>query len=114
MLSQGLSHIILNASNYDDYGNALKFYQAIGFGAITDKPTQSEYVENEEEKRIAWLELSAEAEVTTDMIIKLVLNPSSLASRKFSADIDLSLEETAIVFATNDIKVSFKNNRSNR
>jgi hypothetical protein len=103
MLCQGLSHVIFNASNHDDYENTLKFYQSIGFKPVTDNPNQSE----SEEERTAWLKLAAGTKATTDVIIKLVLNASALAQHKPSVDIDWSLEESAIVFITEDIKVSF-------
>jgi hypothetical protein len=102
MLSQGLSHVVFNASNFDDYKNTLRFYQAIGFKPVTDKPNNESY-----EERTAWLKLASGAQATADIIIKLVLNASALAQHKPSADVDWSLEESAIVFNTNDIKVSF-------
>ncbi|KAI8991418.1 6-phosphofructokinase [Mycotypha africana] len=101
MLSQGLSYVIFNASNVDDFENTLKFYQVLGYKAITDKTE-----ENQTEQRTAWLKLTSEGKKATDSSIKLVLNCSAIAQEKPASDVDWSLEESALVLAVKDVEAA--------
>lgn len=102
MLSQGLSYVIFNASNCEDFEKTLKFYQTLGFKTIADKSHKSH-----SEERIAWLKLKSADECASEITIKLVLNASAVAQRKPSSDVDWALEESAIVLAVKDLDVSF-------
>lgn len=97
MLSQGLSHIIFNASNHEDFQLAIKFYTSLGFKDITAKEQQKESV--------VWLKLSSESQA--DVIIKLVFNISAIPQHKPAGDVDWALEEASIAFSINDIDVSY-------
>lgn len=99
MLSQGLSHIIFNASSCGDFDSTIKFYEALGFKTVSNKSESAE-------ERIAWLKLNSEAESTTEATIKLVLSPSAIAQRKPAGDVDWSLEENSFALAIKDVKVS--------
>lgn len=102
MSAQGLSHIILNASNTTDYENTLKFYHALGFEQVVDKSENT----NQPESRAAWLKLSAGTDYASDATIKLVLNALAKSQPKPSKDLDWSAQENAIVLAVKDINVS--------
>lgn len=102
MLSQGLSYVIFNASNCEDFEKTLKFYQTLGFKTIADKSHKSH-----SEERTAWLKLKSADECASEITIKLVLNASAVAQRKPSSDVDWALEESAIVLAVKDLDVSF-------
>lgn len=98
MLSQGLSHVIFNASYEVAFDSSLRFYEALGFKVVSNK------VETSEEK-VAWLKLSSATEGTTESTIKVVLNASAIPQRKPAGDIDWSLEENSMAFAINNIQV---------
>lgn len=93
MLSQGLSHIIFNASNKEDFERTLIFYKSLGFKSLTDKP--------EEDTRVAWLKLAS------TVSIKVILAISAIPQRKPAGDTDWTLEENALAFGINNIDVSF-------
>lgn len=101
MLSQGLSYVIFNASNCEDFEKTLKFYQTLGFKNVADKSHESQ-----SEERTAWLKLSSADECASEITIKLILNASAVAQRKPASDVDWALEENAIVLAVKDLDVS--------
>ncbi|KAI8083927.1 6-phosphofructokinase [Thamnidium elegans] len=90
MLSQGLSHIIFNASNHEDFERAIQFYTSLGFKNLSEKEQADETV--------VWLKLCSDSNV----VIKLVFSTSVFAQRKPAEDVDWSLEEAAIAFSIND------------
>ncbi|GAA5799810.1 hypothetical protein HPULCUR_005229 [Helicostylum pulchrum] len=97
MLSQGLSHIIFNASNNEDFERAIEFYTSLGFKNLSEKEQADETV--------VWLKLGSDSNV----IIKLVFTTSAFAQHKPAGDVDWSLEEAAIAFSINDVEaVKFK------
>lgn len=93
MLSQGLSHIIFNASNKEDFESTLIFYKSLGFQSLSDKP--------QDDTRVAWLKLAS------TVSIKLVLTTSAIAQRRPASDTDWTLEENAFAFSINNIDVRF-------
>lgn len=101
MLSQGLSYVIFNASNCEDFEKTLQFYQALGFKNVADKSHESQ-----SEERTAWLKLNSADECASEITIKLVLNASAITQRKPASDVDWALEENAIVLAVKDLNVS--------
>ncbi|KAF1798054.1 6-phosphofructokinase [Mucor lusitanicus] len=98
MLSQGLSYVIFNASNCEDFEKTLQFYQALGFKNVADKSHESQ-----SEERTAWLKLNSADECASEITIKLVLNASAITQRKPASDVDWALEENAIVLAVKDL-----------
>lgn len=95
MLSQGLSHIIFNASNSEDFERAIQFYTGLGFKNLSEKEQTDETV--------VWLKLCSDSNV----VIKLVFSTSAFPQRKPANDVDWSLEEAAIAFSITDVEVSF-------
>lgn len=100
MLSQGLSHVIFNASNAQCFQHTLEFYEVLGFKAVADRSQ-----EGQSEERVTWLRLGSQTSVVTDATIKLVLNASALTQHKPCGDVDWSLEEFALAFTIKDINV---------
>ncbi|KAG1056319.1 hypothetical protein G6F47_001630 [Rhizopus delemar] len=88
MLSQGLSHFVLNASTEQELQQTTEFYQTFGFNLVSDRPS--------EEKTI-WLK--SESNTT----ISLVLNTNSKKQEKPSTESDWSLKEVAFAFSSEDI-----------
>lgn len=101
-MSLGLSHIVLHACTPEDYERTLAFYTGFGFNVILDKDDN----EDTDERKV-WLKLSAAVDSqTTDITIKLTMSTSAMRRAQPPADIDWSLEETAMVLATGDLKAS--------
>lgn len=90
MLSQGLSHFVLNASTEQELQQTIEFYQAFGFNLVSDRPS--------EEKTI-WLK--SESNTT----ISLVLNTNTKKQEKPSTESDWSSKEVAFAFSSENINV---------
>lgn len=101
---QGFSHVALHAATPSEFDQTMDFYVTLGFAKIVDQLSKNN-AESEGDKRTVWLKLPASG-VATSLIVKLVLNPSTLRSTPArSTDIDWSLTENAIVLLAHDLEV---------
>ncbi|KAI8884503.1 6-phosphofructokinase [Backusella circina FSU 941] len=96
MLSQGLSHVTLNANNTETFESSLKFYTSLGFKVVSEK--------TEADQRVAWISLQSSCSNATDASIQLVQNVSAFSVCRPAGDIDWSLEGHSIAFAVSDVK----------
>ncbi|KAI8092438.1 6-phosphofructokinase [Gilbertella persicaria] len=98
---KGLSHIVFIASSEELFQNTLVFYKAFGF-KLVNAPSQAKKQEGEEKE--TWLKLSADAHaMTTDIIVRLVLNARSTPRPKPSSDQDWGLNESALALSIVDV-----------
>ncbi|CAO3700457.1 unnamed protein product [Rhizopus stolonifer] len=86
MLSQGLSHFVLNASTEQELQQTIAFYKTFGFNLVSDKSTTESSV---------WLKSS-------NITLHLLLNVNTKKQNKSSED--WSLEDVALAFSVEDVK----------
>jgi hypothetical protein len=101
---KGLSHIVYVASSGQLFQRTIQFYRAFGFKVLTS-PNQADK-ESKADKE-SWLKMEAnEHAMTSDIVIRLVLNVSCVPKNKPDGDQDWGLNETALALTVFDVGVS--------
>ncbi|KAG2184891.1 hypothetical protein INT43_000804 [Umbelopsis isabellina] len=98
-MSEGLSHVILNASSADAFDKALNFYCAVGFQIVSDSHDNDQDFTS----KIAWLALFG-GKTQKDLTIKLKLNPAFSPRAALCQDIDFASQEVVLVIATANLQ----------
>lgn len=99
---KGLSHIVYVASSVEQFRRTIEFYKAFGFKVLT-APNQ---LDKEDDKE-TWLKMEAdEHAMTSDVIIRLVLNLNCIPKTKPCEDADWGLNESALALTVFDVGVS--------
>lgn len=100
----GLSHIVYVASSNELFQRTVEFYKAFGFKVLT-APNQ---VDKTDEGKETWLKMQANEHVmTSDVTIRLVLNPSCVPKNKPQEDQDWGLNESALALSIFDVGVKY-------
>ena len=98
----GLSHIVYVASSEELFQRTVAFYKAFGFKSIT-APNQ---VDNKNDGKETWLKIDANEHVmTSDVIIRLVVNETVVSKPTPSKDQDWALNESALALSVFDVGV---------
>ncbi|KAG2206714.1 hypothetical protein INT47_003656 [Mucor saturninus] len=96
---KGLSHIVYVASSDELFQRTIEFYRAFGFKVLT-APNQ---LDKEDDKE-TWLKMEAnEHAMTSDVIIRLILNLRCVPKTRPSEDMDWSLNESALALSVFDV-----------
>lgn len=104
---QGLSHIVYTASSTELFELTKSFYNSLGFKTLS---TSNEATKNDGSHEEIWLKLASnEHLMTTDIIIRLVLNTTSIPRPRPADDMDWSLNEAALSLSVLDVGVSINN-----
>lgn len=103
LMSEGLSHVILNASSADMFDKALRFYCAVGFQIVSDSHDNDQGFAD----KIAWLAMFSD-KTQKDLTIKLKLNPAFSPKAALCQDIDFAAQEVVLVIATAKLQVNRK------
>lgn len=99
-MSDGLSHVVLNAPSVGAFDQALAFYCSVGFQIVTDPQDSEESIMG----KLAWLSMFSDGD-NRDLTIRLKLNPATSPKEIISSDIDYTLEDIVMVIATSNLQV---------
>ena len=99
-MSDGLSHVVLNAPSVGAFDQALAFYCSVGFQIVTDTQDREESIMG----KLAWLSMFSDGD-NRDLTIRLKLNPATSPKEIISSDIDYTLEDIVLVIATSNLQV---------
>lgn len=109
---KGLSHIVYVASSEEVFQRTIQFYKAFGFKVLTS-PNQVDK-ESKADKE-SWLKMEAnEHAMTSDIVIRLVLNTSCVPKSRPDSEQDWGLNESALALSVFDISVSMRRKREKR
>lgn len=107
---KGLSHIVYVASSDELFQRTIAFYKAFGFKVLT-APNQLD----KEDDRETWLKMEAnEHAMTSDIIIRLVLNARCVPKTRPTEDADWGLNESALALSVFDVGVGIPYKQSSR
>jgi hypothetical protein len=101
LMSEGLSHVILNASSANAFDKALSFYCSVGFQIVSDSHDNDQDFTD----KIAWLALFGDKK-QKDLTLKLKLNPAFSPKAALCQDIDFTTQEVVLVIATANLQVN--------
>ncbi|CAO3624551.1 unnamed protein product [Mucor hiemalis] len=97
----GLSHIVYVASSEELFKRTVEFYKAFGF-KVMNAPNQVDKVE--EDGKETWLKMEANQHaMTSDVIIRLVVNLSCVPKAQPELDQDWGLNESALALTVFDV-----------
>lgn len=100
----GLSHIVYVASSEELFNRTVEFYKAFGF-KVLNAPNQVDKAE--EDGKETWLKMEANQHaMTSDVIIRLVVNLSCVPKAQPELDQDWGLNESALALTVFDVGVS--------
>ncbi|KAI9282843.1 6-phosphofructokinase [Umbelopsis sp. AD052] len=97
-MSDGLSHVVLNAPSVGAFDQALSFYCSVGFQIVTDTKDSEESIMG----KLAWLSMFSDGD-NRDLTIRLKLNPATSTKEVVSTDVDYTLEDIVLVIATSNL-----------
>lgn len=101
---KGLSHIVFIAGSDELFQKTIEFYKAFGFKVLT-APNQVD--KEESDGKETWLKMEANKHImTSNVIIRLLLNESCVIKNKPDLEQDWGLNESALALSVFDVAVS--------